>query len=769
MPSRKIAEKKEFFRRAIRPLSSREKAVFVARKGRFHATSRKERFRAAIRLLSRAVAVAAPLWLVAATVEVAAATIDGPIAPVEVSAATVESPIAPVESPIVAAPTDTVGTDTAAFWEGEHRLEGVEVVRRRSGIVRMGGAVDGTLITKDELFRAACCNLGESFVNNPSVDVNYSDAATGARQIRLLGLSGTYVQLLTENIPAFRGAAAPFALSYVPGTWMNSIQVSKGNASVKNGYESITGQINVEYLKPDDTEGAVGNVYGDTQRRLEVNADANIRLTSALSTAFLAHYENRWGHHDGDGDGFQDMPTVLQYNVQSRWKYAAGRHIVQWGAAVLDEHRAAGQTSHAEHASTPYRIDIDTRRYEAYLKSAYVLNAERGASVALIATASMHRQDALYGADVYAVNEKNAYGQLLYEGDVAEHHNIAAGASIVHDYIGQHVAGVALYDDATGIYTLSGDEGVVRLTEEETVVGAYAQYTYDRDGVVTAMAGVRVDHSSVYGTFVTPRLHLKWQPCDVVGVRLSAGKGYRSPHALAEHNNLLASGRQLVVGTPQQEEAWNYGASVSLTIPVGRRTLRVGGEYYYTNFACRTDVDYSTPYVVRIGTVSGRSYSHTIQVDASCELLSGLDVTAAFRRNIVRSTYGGVRCEQPLTSRYKGLFTASYALPPGLWQIDVTLQLNGGGRMPEPYTTADGTPSWPARYAGYEQLSAQLTRRFRHCSVYVGGENLTSRRQRTLVYGADDPWSTSFEPTMVWGPVHGAMAYVGVRVNIGRL
>ncbi|MEE4286695.1 MAG: carboxypeptidase-like regulatory domain-containing protein, partial [Mariniphaga sp.] len=68
-----------------------------------------------------------------------------------------------------------------------------------------------------ELHKAACCNLAESFETNPSVDVSYSDAVTGAKQIRLLGLEGTYSLLQIENMPNLRGLATNFGLTYVPG------------------------------------------------------------------------------------------------------------------------------------------------------------------------------------------------------------------------------------------------------------------------------------------------------------------------------------------------------------------------------------------------------------------------------------------------------------------------------------------------------------------------------------------------------------------------
>jgi len=604
----------------------------------------------------------------------------------------------------------------------------------------MMGVVNGVMINREELFKAACCNLGESFTTNPSVDVNYSDAATGAKQIKLLGLSGTYVQMLTENLPNFRGAAAPFSLDYVPGPWMNSIQVSKGSSSVRNGYESITGQIDIEYLKPDNDEGVTVNLYGGTLGRLEANADANVHLDDKLSTEVLAHYQDDFGHHDVNDDGFLDQPNVRQWNLQNRWKWKGVHYMFHGGLALVKEKREGGQTHHtAPDVHHLYKIGVETDRYEGYMKHAFIIAPEKGTNIALMGNASMHLLEANYGEKHYSVNQKNAYAQLLFETNLTEHHNLSTGLSLNYDYLTR--------DD------------------KETTPGAYVQYTYNLNDKVVAMAGIRADHSSRYGTFVTPRFHLKLTPSEIVSLRLSAGKGYRTVHALAENNNLLASGRQLVVDDLEQERAWNYGVSSSFYIPLFDKTLKLNAEYYHTHFSQQAVIDYdSNPNAILITNLDGKSYSNTVQIDATYPIVQGLELTAAWRWNDVKCTYGGELMEKPLTSRYKGLVTASYKTPLGLWQFDATLQLNGGGRMPTPVNGL-----WDERFKAYEQVSAQITRWFRHFSVYIGGENLTGFRQKKTIINAEDPWSASFDPTMVWGPVHGRMFYAGVRINVGRL
>ncbi len=649
----------------------------------------------------------------------------------------------------------------AIVLKAENTLNEVVVRTNRLGVGKLKGVVNGLEITQASLVRDACCNLGESFTTNASVDVNYSDAATGAKQIKLLGLAGTYVQMLTENIPNFRGAAAPYSLGYVPGTWMQSIQVSKGSASVKNGYESITGQINVEYKKPETEEEVNVNLFGNLKSRYEANLDGNIHLNERVSTSVLAHYENTGGNHDDNKDGFLDNPRVEQFNIFNRWRWKNGKHTFLGGVKLLGENRNSGQTDHAishNGSSKLYKINIDTKRYELFAKNALTLNAERGTNIALILSGSLHEQDATFGNKVYDVQQRNGYASLLFESDLGKAHSLSAGLSINHDYFDQKYR-----------LTHNENEALTSLIEQETVPGAYVQYTYHLNDKWTLMGGIRIDHSSLHGAFITPRTHLKYSPSETFTLRASAGKGYRSVFALAEYNYLLASGRKLIIKDIPQEAAWNYGISADWYVALLGNTLKVNAEYYYTDFRRQAVMDMDRDAKsIYISSLDGKSYSHTMQLEATYPITPDLSVTMAYRLNDVKSTYNGTLQERPLTSRYKGLVTASYKTPLGLWQFDATLQLNGSGRMPAPYITADGSPSWSSRFSAYEQLNVQITRWFRKWSVYVGAENLTGFNQKNAIIAADKPWSEQFDPTMVWAPTHGATVYAGLRWSFKR-
>ncbi|MDE6346328.1 MAG: TonB-dependent receptor [Muribaculaceae bacterium] len=642
-------------------------------------------------------------------------------------------------------------------------LEEVEVTGRRLYGKLRGGITNTEMISGAELARAACCNLGESFTTNPSVDVGYSDAATGAKQIKLLGLAGTYVQLLTENVPNYRGPATPFSLGYIPGPWMQSIQVSKGASSVKNGYESITGQINIEFKKPQTDDEVNVNLYGNTQYKAEANFDANAHLSKRLSTSLLGHYENYLKTpHDGNGDGFADMPRVEQYNLRNRWAWMGDHYVFQASVNALKENRDGGQTAHGVHSGDGldvqelYRIRVRTDRYEAFTKNAYIFDKEKSTNLALILSGSLHNEDAGYGHKLYDVKNRNAYASLMFETNFDSHNSLSTGLSFNYDYYRERFR-----------LTNDTEAGTDHDFTRESVYGAYAQYTYNLNDRLIMMAGLRADNSNIYNTFITPRAHLKFIPNDHLQLRASAGKGYRTPHVLAENNYLLASGRRIVIEQRlEQEEAWNYGFSATLDLRLFNRDLSLSGEYYYTDFRHQTVTDLDTaPHAVLFYNLDGKSFSHTWQLEATYEFFRGLTATGAYRRSIAKSTYGGKLMKRPLASDYKGLLTASYQTPLGLWQFDVTLQFNGGGRMPTPYTLADGNLSWNRNFKSHRLLSAQITRRFRHWSVYIGGENLTNFKQKNPIAGANDPWGDNFDSTMIWGPIEGAMGYIGVRYN----
>lgn len=641
---------------------------------------------------------------------------------------------------------------------GEVALQEVVVSERKMGTIASRTSVLQTQkITYDEICRAACCNLAESFETNPSVDVSYSDAATGARQIKLLGLAGTYVQMLTENYPNFRGAASLYGLDYVPGAWMESIQVSKGTSSVKNGYEALAGQINVEFKKPPTADIFSVNLFGSDAGRYEGNADASWHINDKVSTGLLVHYSNDKMQHDGNDDGFLDNPLKEQVNVMNRWYHKLDKYVAQYGARYLHESRTGGQDTKHHNFVDPYRVHLNTNRAELFTKQAYIIDKEKVESVAMILSGSYHEQKSMYDRTPYNVYQKNVYASLLYEKEFSPAHALSTGLSMNYDGFDENLR----------------QDGVENLYDcTEIVPGAYVQYTYNWSDKLTVLAGIRADYSSLYDFFVTPRLHVKYNPFDWFHIRASAGKGFRTANVLAENNFLLASSRKMrIADNLDQEEAWNTGLNLSFYIPLFGKELTVNGEWYYTNFLKQVVVDMdSDPHAVSFYNLDGKSYSNSFQIEATYPFFRGFTLTAAYRYTDAKTDYkdaNGVvsRLKKPLVSDYKGLVTASYQTPLKKWQFDLTGQFNGGGRMPVPDKT---NPLWDTDFKAYTVVNAQITKYFRRWSIYVGAENLFDFKQSHPIIDPENPRGDNFDGSMVWGPVHGRKIYAGLRFNISR-
>ena len=687
--------------------------------------------------------------------------------------------------------------------EDTKELQEVTVAARgASTIASRVSALQTTKITGAELCKAACCNLSESFETNASVDVAYADAATGAKTIKLLGLSGTYVQLLTENTPGVRGLAQNFGMEYIPGAWMESIQVSKGTSSVINGYEATTGQINVEYLKPQTQDPIALNGMVSTSLRAELNATGGWDINEKWSTGVLAHYKNESMEHDTNGDGFMDLPKGQQANLLNRWYMKDGNYTGQYLVRGLYDERNGGQTQkyiRENNITNPYGIGIRTWRLDAFMKQGYVFDEAKGTSIGIITSGSYHNQQNVYGHRVYDGAQGNFYLNAMFQTyfDETDKHKITAGLSLNYDNYYEVMTSdkeefrlyESMYTDPTVDGEAISNTKKMNMTRDEWTPGVFAEYSLKVDEKLSLLAGVRGDYSTQYGFFVTPRFNVRYSPWEWWNLRGSVGMGYRSPNLLSDHASVLPSSRQIIIenNVLNQERAVNAGASTTFYIPIAGRELQITADYYYTHFLeCMVvDMD-SDPHAVIFSNLTAetsetnkkpRSYAGNFQVEASMEILKGWTMTLAYRMSDVKTTINGELREKPLTNRFKALITTSYMTPLKHWQFDVTAQFNGGGRMPDNFYKGDESlrPSWTIDrgngqydFPWHAQLMAQVTRYFRTWSIYVGGENITNFTQDTPIIGASQPYSPNFDASMAWGPIHGWKVYAGFRWALNR-
>lgn len=680
----------------------------------------------------------------------------------------------------VVVPVSASDKEIEILLESGEVLDEVKVMTRgNTTIMSTRGPIIEQVITGEELCKAACCNLGESFTTNASVDVAYADAVTGAKQIQLLGLTGKYVQMMTENMPNFRGISSLYGLNYVPGPWMSAISVSKGAGSVINGYEAIAGQISVDYKKPTTSEKVFVNGYGSSEGMIEFNANTGIILNDKWSTALLVHGDWLTVDHDSNHDGFLDMPEKKQYNLMNRWQYKTDKWNLQFGGKFLDEKRLGGQKGFKRSMRGEYGVDklygigIDSRRYEGFLKLGYLMPQYENTSMAWIVNYTDHDQDSYYGARDYQARQQTVFANYIFQSIFGNNENQKYSAGVTFNF--------DRFDESFNDFDILALKPTKRadFVRSERVIGAFFQYTGAFWEKLTVMAGLRYDYHNLFGGFVTPRLHLAYAPDDFTMLKFSAGHGARTANILADNSYLLAStnsvyvNNKLLVEHPEEldrldmEQAWNFGVQLNRKFILFGRMLNINLDYYRTDFTNQVVVDNETKAgKVNFYNLDGDSYSNCYQVEVKYELIPRLDVTGAYRYNDVKSTIGGELKRAALQSKFKGLLNLSYYTNMKKWQFDFTAQFNGPGRIPlNPAIPSDLQND---EFDTFTVMNAQVTKFFRKWSIYVGCENLGDFTQSNPILGADNPWSSGFDSSKIWGPVHGRKFYVGVRFAIDR-
>lgn len=614
-------------------------------------------------------------------------------------------------------------------------------------------------ITSEALRRCACCSLAESFETNASVDVAYADAVTGAKQIELLGLSGLYTQMMTENIPNFRGLASAFGLGYVPGTWMHGISVSKGTSSVRNGYESISGQINVEFKEPDEehSEKVFVNLFTNTMLMSELNFNTRVKVGKNDGLMLLGHVGFNPMKMDGNGDSFLDDPVTKQYSAFLRYNHPNTGHFgCKLGVKALKEERLSGQMDfdpkrRLEEGYDLYGIGINTERYEAFAKTGFIFDRPE-TSLGIQQQLTYHKMNSYFGLKDYNANQLSYYANLLFDSYiVTTNHKYSVGASFSYDRFNEK------FIDST-------------MNHSERVGGVFAEYVFSDDHHWTVIGGFRADYNSYYQRMLyTPRLHVRFRTDNELALRLSAGKGYRSPNVLAENSTILASSRQIVfVNAPKMEEAWNFGINLSKHFDVGEKEIQLLVDAYRTDFLNQIVIDRDADaHQILIYNLNGKSYSNCAQIQVDYELFRDFDVSLAFRYTDVKMTINDTLREKPFVNRYKGLVTLSYA--PGTWQFDLITQFNGDSRIPDMSGNATAVKDGQVleRSPFYVIMNAQVTKKLgKHWEIYAGGENLTNFKQQRPIVAAYDPFSNDFDASMVWGPLSGIRGYLGVRFQV---
>ena len=652
------------------------------------------------------------------------------------------------------------------FITPEGQLDEVVINNKRKAIQKSFLKTQNTFtVNKDELLKAACCNLSESFETNPSIDVSFSDALTGTKQIQMLGLTSPYLLFTQENVPSIRGASQAFGLTFTPGTWVESIQITKGAGSVTNGYESISGQINAELVKPFSDNKLFVNAYSSLNGRLELNTHINQKLSEKWQTGLYLHGNYRGEKFDKNNDNFLDAPIANQINVMNRWQYTDAEKgwISFINFRYLEDNKQTGEidfdTRNDRGTTSAWGSEIETKRIEASAKLGYVFPELPFQSFGLQLAYSNHQQDSYFGLNNYDIEHQSVYGNLLFNSIIGDTRNkFKAGVSFAYDR----------YEELVNHNNYN---------RHEDSYGAFFEYAYDNLNDFSFTAGVRVDKHNFLGTFVTPRLHLRYVPWENAVLRASIGKGRRSANIFAENQKYFASSRQIKIDKNggniyglNPEIAWNFGVSYLQKFNLFDKKGDITLDFYRTDFSNQVVVDLENPQEISFYNLDGKSIADSFQFEVNYELADRLNLRTAYKFYNVFTDFKSGRFQKPIQAKHRFFANVSYdtelTLDESQWKFDVTYNLIGKQRLP--YTASNPTVYRLTEYSNsYSMVNTQITKVFsKKFEMYSGIENLTNHKQKNPILASDDPFGANFDTTIVYAPIFGRAIYMGLRFKL---
>ncbi len=633
-------------------------------------------------------------------------------------------------------------------------LKGVDVkAKKESTTISLINPINTTTIGKDELLKAACCNLSESFETNPTVDASFTDAVTGAKQIQILGLDGVYSQIQTELVPFIRGLSSNYGLGFIPGPFIESIQINKGAGSVVTGHESISGQVNIELKKPHEAEKFAVNGYVNNEERMELNLQTAGKIANHIYGELLAHGSQLKNKVDHNKDGFLDAPLYEQVNLYNRWQFIYNPKFEgQVGFRFVYDDKQGGQTNfnYSNDFGTQnfYGIGIKNKLFDAFAKTGFLFKDKPWKSIGVINSVRYHEQQSYFGVKTFNGIQRSYYGNAISQGIIGNtSHTIKNGISYV-------------YNDYTEVFNAAMKNTV------EVTPGVFSEYTYNNSKNISLVAGIRYDYHNEFGSYVTPRIHFKYNFTQLSALRVSAGRGWRTARVFSENTRIFPSNRYVMVSANlKPEDAWNYGLSYTRKFRIFARDASFNLDAFRTDFVNQVVLDMEDVHTIRFYNLDGKSYANSVSVELNFIPVEQLDVRIAYKYNDVKTTYSGVLREKPLTSRDKALLNLGYKTKNKKWEMDFTTKYYGVSRIPSAGVSHHGY-TIPSRGDAFVQLMAQITLVHKNFEIYLGGENLTDFTQHHSIIEPENPFGESFDASLVWGPLMGRTIYAGFRFSI---
>ncbi len=654
-------------------------------------------------------------------------------------------------------------------------LNEVEIVKRQQStrIHRMD-PLKTEQIGEKELLKAACCNLSESFETSPSIDVSFTDAVTGTRQIQLLGLAGPYTQFTRENMPVIRGIDAVHGLEFVPGTWMQSIQLNKGAGSVVNGFESMVGQINYELRKPLDSDKFYLNLYANQGGRMEANVHATTAVSNNLATALLVHGKSNQMVQDRNSDGFYDMPLSDHFIALNRW-FLMGNNgwRFQWGGKITQINLHSGQIASSTQSDENFwKLRSSVQAYSGFAKAGKVFDLP-WKSLGFQLSYHNQQEATRFGFEPvrqptdkdYRGTQFNLYFNSIYQSIIGNTNNtFKTGLSLQGDVVEETLTQAVARD----------------FKRNEWVPGAFFELNKIVSEKFKVVGGVRGDYHNQYGFFMTPRVHTWWQAAENTFVRASAGRGLRTANVIAENLGELASTRFFSIqsnpttNTPyglDAEIAWNYGLNLTQYAQLWERDLQLALDFYRTDFQNQIVVDrYSNSREVRLYNLQGSSFANSFQGQVDYEVFPRFDLRVAYRWYDVQTTYEDQLLPKPFLAQHRAFINLAYETD-NRWFFDATLNWTGQQDLAP---RINETPGIAGQSPSFFQLNGQVRKVWaKHFEVYVGVENALDFRMDVPIYSevparglGQSASAPAIDAASVWGPIFGRNIYVGLRWRI---
>lgn len=638
--------------------------------------------------------------------------------------------------------------------------------KREGVIISDANPIKTEQITQTELAKSACCDLAGCFETQTTVQPQTTNVITNSKELRILGLSGVYNQVLIDGFPLIQGLSYTYGISSIPGSIVDNIYVSKGANSVLQGFESMSGQINVETKEPDKSERLFLNAYINNFSEKHLNAHYSYKLGKGnnLTALHLVQPANRI---DRDKDDFLDLPLLNRFLISNKWKYGNEKNRglnSRIGIRFFNEQRVGGQTffNTEGNKGNPniYGQRVNMYQPEIWAKTGLRLNDK--SNIVLFTSALHQQQNSIFGTVYYDASQTQFYSNLQYE---LKNPNNELKSGISFRYL--NLQEVITFSDTNLRRTYAGN-----YARFEKIPGLFAENTAQFfNKKLTWIAGMRGDYHNQFGFQYTPRTLLKYDVTPKTIVRANIGTGWRTVNLFSENIGLLVSSRDVVFTEQlQPEKAINFG--INLTKKFEMKNDKLSGyfsaDFYRTDFQNQIFPDYdSDPTKAIIQNFTGTSVSNGFQAELYLSILNRFEFKNGYNFLDVYREIGERKVLLPFNPMHKFITTFSYKNLQNKIRFDMNLHWYGVQRLPD-------TKSNPIEFQRpdfskpFKVVNAQLTYSSKKFEFYTGCENIFDFRQLQPILSWQNPFSPYFDTSSVWGPTRGREFYVGIRYKLKK-